>query len=133
MTEPETIHTATAPLPTGPFVQARRAGNILYIAGQRGIDPATGELVEASIEARTRRTFENLKAIAEAAGGSMASFLSTTVYVTDMKAYRPAVNEMYEEYFGEDLPTRTIIEVQALNQNDIVEIDAVVLLPGPAS
>ena len=50
-----------------------------------------------------------------------------------MKAYRPAVNEMYEEYFGEDLPTRTIIEVQALNQNDIVEIDAVVLLPGPAS
>lgn len=129
MTEPETIHTAAAPQPTGPFVQARRAGNILYIAGQRGIDPATGELVEAGIEARARRTFENLKAIAEAAGGSMASFISTTVYVTDMKDHRPAVNKMYEEYFGENLPTRTIVEVRALNQDDIVEIDAVVLLP----
>lgn len=133
MTELETIHTSAAPRPTGPFVQARRAGNILYIAGQRGIDPATGDLVEACIEARARRTFENLKAIAEAAGGSMASFLSTTVYVTDMKAHRPAVNKMYEEYFGENLPTRTIVEVRALNQDDIVEIDAVVLLPESVS
>lgn len=133
MTEPETIHTAGAPQPTGPFVQARRAGDILYIAGQRGIDPATGELVEADIEARARQTFENLKAIAEAAGGSMASFLSTTVYVTDMKAHRPAVNKMYEEYFGENLPTRTIVEVRALNQDDIVEIDAVVLLSDATS
>jgi reactive intermediate/imine deaminase len=133
VTEPETIHADAAPQPTGPFVQARRAGNILYIAGQRGIDPATGELVEAGIEARARRTLENLKAIAEAAGGSMASFLSTTVYVTDMKAYRPAVNKMYEEYFGENLPTRTIVEVRALNQDDIVEIDAVVLLPDTTS
>ncbi len=128
MTEPETIQTGGAPAPKGPFAQARRAGNLLFIAGQRGIDPGTGELVEPTIEARARRTFENLKAIAESAGGSMAAFLSTTVYVTDMKAHRPALNRMYEEYFGEHLPTRTIIEVRALNQDDIVEIDAVVLI-----
>ena len=129
MKEPESIQTDGAPRPAGPFAQARRAGNLLFIAGQRGIDPATGELVPPTIEARARRTFENLKAIAEAAGGSMATFLSTTVYVTDMKAHRPAVNELYEEFFGENLPARTIVEVSGLNQDDIVEIAAVVLIP----
>ncbi len=129
MREPESIQTGGAPRPTGPFAQARRAGNLLFIAGQRGIDPATGELVPPTIEARGRRAFENLRAIAEAAGGSMATFLSTTVYVTDMKAHRPAVNELYEEYFGENPPARTIVEVSGLNQDDIVEIAAVVLIP----
>lgn len=129
MTEPQSILTVAAPRPTGPFAQARRAGNLLFIAGQRGINPATGELVDPAIESRARRAFENLKAIAEAAGGSMASFLSTTVYVTDMTAHRPVINELYEEYFGKNLPTRTIVEVRALNQGDIFEIEAVVLLP----
>ncbi len=133
MTEPETIQTGGAPAPKGPFAQARRAGNLLFIAGQRGIDPGTGELTEPTIEARARQTFENLRALAEFAGGSMASFLSTTVYVTDMKAHRPTINRLYEEFFGENLPTRTIIEVRALNQDDIVEIDAVVLIPGKSS
>ena len=105
-------------------------GNLLFIAGQRGIDPASGELVERSIEARARRTFENLKAIAEVAGGSLATFVSTVVYVRDMDAHRPAVNRLYEEYFGPNLPTRTIVEVSRLNQDDIVEIEAVVMIPG---
>jgi len=126
---PETLSTSKAPAPTGPFAQARRAGNLLFISGQRGIDPATGKLTEPTIEARARRTMENLKAIAEAAGGSMRSFLSTVVYVTDMKAHRPEINRLYEEYFGPHLPARTIVEVKALNQDDIVEIEAVVLLP----
>lgn len=130
MNDPETIRTEGAPAPTGPFAQARRAGNLLFIAGQRGIDPATGELVSADIEARARQAFENLKAIAGAAGGSMRTFLSTTVYVTDMKAHRPAVNALYEEYFGANLPTRTIVEVAALNEGDIFEIEAVVFIPG---
>ncbi len=129
MSDPETIRTESAPVPTGPFAQARRAGNLLFIAGQRGVDPATGELTEPAIEARARQAFENLKAIAGAAGGSMRTFLSTTVYVTDMKAHRPAVNALYEEYFGADLPTRTIVEVSALNQGDIFEIEAVVFIP----
>ena len=129
MNEPESFQTGRGPAPTGHFAQARRAGNLLYIAGQRGIDPETGKLVGPTIEARARRTFENLKAIAEDAGGSMSSFLSTMVYVTDMKAHRPVVDRMYKEYFGENPPTRTVIEVRALNQEDIVEIDAVVLLP----
>ena len=127
---PETLSTPKAPAPAGPFAQARRAGNLLFISGQRGIDPATGMLTEPAIEARARRAMENLKAIAEAAGGSMRSFLSTVVYVTDMKAHRPAVNKLYEEYFGSHPPARTIVEVSALNQDDIVEIEAVVLLPG---
>ena len=126
---PQTIQTDQAPSPTGPFVQARRAGNLLFIAGQRGIDPDSGELVERTIEARTRRTFENLKAIAEAAGGSLATFVSTVVYVRDMDAHRPAVNRLFEEYFGPNLPTRTIVEVSRLNQDDIVEIEAVVMIP----
>ncbi len=129
MSDPETIRTEGAPAPAGPFAQARRAGNLLFIAGQRGIDPATGELVSATIEARARQALENLKVIAEAAGGTMATFLSTTVYVTDMKAHRPAVNALYGEYFGADLPARTIVEVAALNEGDIFEIEAVVFIP----
>ncbi len=129
MSAPETIQTGEAPAPPGPFAQARRAGNLLFLAGPRGVAPATGELTGPAIEARARRALENLKAIAEAAGGSMRTFLSTTVYVTDMKAHRPAVNALYEEYFGADLPTRTIVEVSALNEGDIFEIEAVVLLP----
>ncbi len=127
---PQTIQTDQAPSPTGTFVQARRVGNLLFIAGQRGIDPDSGELVERSIEARARRTFENLKAIAEAAGGSLATFVSTVVYVRDMDTHRPAINRLFEEYFGPNLPTRTIVEVSRLNQDDIVEIEAVVMIPG---
>ena len=127
---PQTIQTDQAPSPTGPFVQARRVGNLLFIAGQRGIDPDSGNLVERTIEARARRTFENLKAIAEAGGGSLATFVSTVVYVRDMDAHRPAINRLYEEYFGPNLPTRTIVEVSRLNQDDIVEIEAVVMIPG---
>ncbi len=129
MSDPETIHTGGAPAPTGPFAQGRRAGNLLFIAGQRGIDPATGELTAPTIEARARQAFENLMAIAEAAGGSAATFLSITVYVTDMKAHRPALNSLCEEYFGRDLPARTVVEVSALNQDDIFEIEAVVSVP----
>lgn len=129
MTPPETFHTDRAPKPRGPFAQARRSGNLLFIAGQRGIDPETGELTAPTIEARARQTMENLKAIAEAAGASMSDFLSTVVYVTDLKAQRPVVNALYEEYFGADPPARTIVEVRALNEDDIVEIEAVVSLP----
>ncbi len=103
----------------------------MFIAGQRGIDPVSGALVERDIEARARRALENLRAIAEAAGASLASFVSTVVYVRDMKAHRPAVNRLYMEYFGPNLPTRTIVEVSGLNQDDIVEIEAVVMIPEP--
>lgn len=127
---PETVSTPRAPAPTGPFAQARRAGNLLFISGQRGIDPATGKPAGPTVEARARQAMENLKAIAEAAGGSMQSFVSTAVYVTDMKAHRPAINKLYEEYFGPHPPARTLVEVRALSQDDIVEIEAVVLLPG---
>ncbi|MDA0999998.1 MAG: Rid family hydrolase [bacterium] len=129
MISPETVHTDKAPKPRGPFVQARRSGNFLFIAGQRGIDPATGELTAPTIEARGRQTMENLKAIAGAAGAAMSDFLSTGVYVTDLKAHRPVVNALFEEYFGANPPTRTIVEVRALNEDDILEIEAVVSLP----
>lgn len=129
MESPRTIQTSRAPSPTGPFVQARQAGNLLFIAGQRGIDPESGELVERNIEARARRALENLKTIAEAAGASLATFVSTVVYVRDMNAHRPTINRLYEEYFGPNLPARTIVEVSALNQDDIVEIEAVAMIP----
>lgn len=130
MESPQTVQTNLAPAPTGPFAQARRAGSLLFIAGQRGIDPDSGALVPGDIETRARRALENLRAIAEAAGGSIATFVSTVVYVRDMNAHRPAVNRLYEEYFGAHPPTRTIVEVSRLNQDDMVEIEAVVMIPG---
>lgn len=133
MESPRTIQTTLAPSPTGPFAQARRVGSLLFIAGQRGIDPASGRLVERDVEARARRALENLKAIAEAAGASLATFVSTVVYVRDMNAHRPTINRLYEEYFGPNPPARTIVEVSGLNQDDIVEIEAVAMIPDSGS
>tara|TARA_Y100000590_G_C15659276_1_gene991917 strand:- start:232 stop:630 length:399 start_codon:yes stop_codon:yes gene_type:complete len=117
------------PNPTGPFVQVRQIGDIFFISGQRGIDPKNNQLVEYDIEKRTRQTIINLKSIVESRGGCMHDIVSTTVYVTDMKNSRPIINELYEEFFGKNLPTRTIVEISGLNQDDIVEIEAIAHIP----
>ncbi|MED5579980.1 MAG: RidA family protein [Nitrospinota bacterium] len=117
------------PNPTGPFLQVRQVGELLFISGQRGINPENNQLVEYDIEKRSRQTMLNLKSIVESNGGSMQDIVSTTVYVTDMKKIRPVINELYEEFFGKNFPTRTILEVSALNQEDIVEIEAIAHIP----
>ena len=125
---PTVIRTAKAAAPTGPFVQAVRAGDFVFVAGQRGIEPGTGALA-AGIREKVRQAFENIRAILEAAGTSLEYVVMSRVYVRDMGGHRPIVNEAYERYFPHGPPPRTIVEVSRLNQDDEVEIEVVAWVP----
>jgi 2-iminobutanoate/2-iminopropanoate deaminase len=125
----EVIYTHKANQPTGPFVQAIKVGNLLFLSGFRGIDPKTNQVPKGDFRAEARLVLENIKALVEAAGGTMANVVATTVYVRDMFRFRPVVNELYEEYFGKNLPTRTIVEISRLNGDDNVEITATAWIP----
>jgi 2-iminobutanoate/2-iminopropanoate deaminase len=125
----EVIYTDKANQPTGPFVQAIKAGNLLFLSGFRGIDPKTNQVPKGDFRAEAGLVLENIKALVEAAGGTMANVVATTVYVRDIFRFRPVVNELYEEYFGKNLPTRTIVEISRLNGDDNVEITATAWIP----
>jgi 2-iminobutanoate/2-iminopropanoate deaminase len=125
----EVIYTDKANQPTGPFVQAIKVGNLLFLSGFRGIDPKTNQVPKGDFRAEASLVLENIKALVEAAGGTMANVVATTVYVRDMFRFRPVVNELYEEYFGKNLPTRTIVEISRLNGDDNVEITATAWIP----
>lgn len=112
------------PEPPGPFVWTAVWGDMLFISGLRGIDPATGFPAQTD-EERIELIFAHLKRALEAGGSSLRHVLSTRVYVTDMQRHRPMINEAYERNFGADLPTRAIVEVHALNQDDTIELEAV--------
>ena len=121
------IATTQAPAAIGPYSQAVRAGNTVYFSGQIPLDPATGILVEGDIAAQTRRVFDNLKAVAEAAGGSLAQIVRAGIYVTDLANFA-AVNAVMAEYFQAPYPARSTIEVSALPKGAQVEVDAVMVL-----
>lgn len=125
----EVIRTDKAGRAEGPFVQAIKAGDFLYLSGCRGIDPETNRVPKGDIRAEAKQVLENIKGVVEAAGGSMENVIATTVYVRDMYRYRPVINELYEEYFGETMPTRTIVEISRLNENSNVEITATAWIP----
>lgn len=109
--------------PTGTWNLATRAGDYIYIAGMRGIDPKTDALVGGE-EARIRQAFLNMKLIAESEGATLRDAVRLVVYVTDMFRYRPLVNKVQSELWGEGpYPPRTIVEVFRLNQDDIVEVE----------
>ena len=115
--------------PTGPWNLASRAGDYIFIAGMRGIDPKTGKMVEGD-EARIRQAFTNMKNIAESEGASLKDCVRVVVYVTDMFRYRPIANKIQEEMWGgKDYPPRTIVEVQRLNQDDILEVESTFYAP----
>jgi len=115
--------------PTGPWSLGVRAGDFLFVAGMRGIDPATNALVDGA-QARVRQAFVNMKTIVEAAGGTLRDAVRLVVYVTDMPAYRPIVNAVQEELWGgAPFPPRTIVEVSRLNQDDIVEVEGTFFCP----
>jgi 2-iminobutanoate/2-iminopropanoate deaminase len=117
--------------PTGPWSLGVRAGDFVFVAGMRGIDPATNKLVEGD-EARIRQTFLNMKTIVTAAGGSLRDAVRLVVYVTDMDRYRPLVNKIQEEIWdGPPYPPRTIVEVSRLNQDDVVEVEGTFYCPTP--
>ena len=115
--------------PTGTWTLGTRAGDFVYVAGMRGIDPKTNTLVQGD-EARVRQAFLNMKLIAESEGASLRDAVRIVVYVTDMSRLRPLVNKVQEELWaGGPYPPRTIVEVARLNQDDIVEVEGTFYAP----
>jgi 2-iminobutanoate/2-iminopropanoate deaminase len=124
----QSVSTDQAPDAIGPYSQAIRSGSLLFCSGQVPLDPSSGELVKDDIEGQTRRCLENLSAVCEAAGGSLAGAVRCTVYLTDMNDFA-RVNEAYGSFFeGDDPPARVAIGVAALPKGADVEIDAIVAL-----
>ena len=121
------IHTPLAPKAIGTYSQAVRVGDTVYISGQIPLDPATGQLVSGDIEAEIRRVFDNLKAIAVAAGGSLASVVKLNVFLTDLTHFAK-VNEIMATYFSEPYPARAAIGVAALPRSARVEMECVLSL-----
>jgi reactive intermediate/imine deaminase len=121
------ITTELAPAAIGPYSQAVRAGNTVYFSGQIPLDPSTGALVDGDIAEQTRRVFDNLTAVAQAAGGSLAQIVRVGIYVTDL-AHFAAVNAVMADYFQSPYPARSTIEVPALPKTAQVEVDAVMVL-----
>ena len=121
------IHTDRAPAAIGPYSQAVRAGNTVYFSGQIPLDPATGNLVDGDIAAQARRAFDNLKAVAEAADGSLDRIVRLGLYLTDLSQFA-AVNAVMQEYFAAPYPARSTIEVSGLPKGAAFEVDAVMVL-----
>ena len=117
------ISTPNAPAAIGTYSQAVKAGDTLYLSGQLGFDPATMQLVEG-IDAQILRVFENLKAVVEAAGGTLADVVKLNIYLTDLVHF-PKVNEVMAQYFCEPYPARAAIGVSALPRGGLVEAEGV--------
>jgi reactive intermediate/imine deaminase len=125
------VQTKNAPQAIGTYSQAVRAGDTVYISGQIPLDPATGVLVSGDIEAEIRRVFDNLKAIAEAAGGSLSNAVKLGVFLTDMTHF-PKVNEIMATYFSTPYPARAAVGVAALPRGARVEMECILSL-GPVN
>lgn len=122
----EPIQTTNAPAAIGPYSQAVRSGGTVYFSGQIALDPATGNVVEGGIEAQARRAFDNLRAVAQAAGGSMDDIVRVGLYLTDLSQFA-AVNAVMAEYFTAPYPARSTVEVSGLPKGVAFEVDAVMV------
>jgi reactive intermediate/imine deaminase len=120
------VSTPAAPAAIGTYSQAVRAGDTVYLSGQIGLDPASGQLVDG-IESQIHRVFANLKAVAEAAGGSLADVVKLTVYLTDLSHFA-RVNEIMAGYFDKPYPARAAVGISALPRGALVEADAILVL-----
>jgi reactive intermediate/imine deaminase len=123
----EIIHTDRAPRAIGTYSQAVKMGTTVYLSGQIPLVPETMEMVEGNAEAQIRRVFDNLQAVAEAAGGSLADVVKLNVFLTDLSHF-PLVNQVMADYFKEPYPARAAIGVAALPKDAVVEMDAVMVL-----
>ncbi len=119
------ISTQDAPAAIGPYSQAVRFGNLLYTAGQIPLNPATGKLVAEDIESQTRQALDNLQAVVRAAGAELSQVIKTTVFLKDMGDFA-VVNKIYGEYFTEQFPARSAVQVARLPLDVLVEVEAVV-------
>ena len=120
----QVVKTDNAPKPVGPYSQAVRSGNLVFVAGQGCVNPKTGQKETGSVQAETRQVLENVKAILEAAGTSLSRVVKTTCYLADMNDFQ-AFNAVYAEYFPGDPPARTTIQAGRLPLDLKVEIEAV--------
>jgi len=125
----EVIMTEKAAKPIGPYSQAIKAGGFVFVAGEKGIDPRTGQIVPGGIAAETRQTLENISVILEEAGSSLDLAVASTVYLTDIGEFA-AMNKVYAEYFQRNAPGRTTVGVTALPAGARVEITITALARG---
>ncbi|HFQ91852.1 MAG TPA: RidA family protein [Chromatiales bacterium] len=123
----EIIATDAAPAAIGTYSQAVKVDGTVYLSGQIPLDPVSMEVVEGGIEAQITRVFDNLRAVARAAGGDLGDFVKLNVYLTDLSHF-PQVNEIMARYFSEPYPARAAVEVAALPRGVAVEMDAVMHL-----
>jgi 2-iminobutanoate/2-iminopropanoate deaminase len=121
------IHTQHAPAAVGPYSQAVRAGNLVFLSGQLGLDPESGTLAEG-IEAQTRQVLANMRAVLEASGSNFDQIVKTTIFLSDMGNFA-TVNAIYAEAFSGMPPARSTVEVAALPLGGLVEIEAIALVP----
>lgn len=122
--EKQIINTSGAPAPIGPYNQAMRVGDFLFVSGQIPIDPATGELVQSGIQDETERVMQNLLAILKEAGMDFSNVVKSSIFLTDMKQFA-LVNEVYGKYFTENAPARETVQVAALPRFVNVEISVI--------
>lgn len=123
----EPIQTPNAPAAIGPYSQATRAGDLVFLSGQIPLDPSSGLIVEGDISAQARQAFANLRAVCEAAGGSFADIVRVGLYLTDLSEFA-AVNEVMAQVFDAPFPARSTIEVSALPRGAKFEVDAILVL-----
>jgi len=124
MPEKHDVKTNKAPGAIGPYSQAIKSSGWVYTAGVIPLDPATGDMMEGTIQDKTRRVLDSLKGILEASGGSLDHVVKTTIYMTDLKDFA-AVNEIYGQYFNRPFPARSTVQVAALPKGAPIEIEAV--------
>jgi 2-iminobutanoate/2-iminopropanoate deaminase len=120
------VQTEGAPRAIGPYSQAIKAGGLIFVSGQIALDPTTGQLIGDGIREQTKRALENIKAILEAAGSSLDRVLKATVYLADMGDFQQ-MNEAYQEYFGQDPPARSTVQVARLPRDARIEIDVIAM------
>ncbi len=121
------ISTSQAPAAIGPYSQAIRVGQMLYTSGQIPLDPTSGELIGAEIQAQTHRAIQNLQALLESAGSSLEQVIKTTVFLTSMSDFA-TMNAVYATYFGETAPARSTVAVAELPRKALVEIECIALI-----
>jgi len=123
------ISTEKAPKAIGPYSAGVSTGDLVFTAGQLGIDPSSGKMVDGGIQEQTRQALNNLKAVLEAAGSGLDWVIKTTVFLQDMGEFK-LMNEVYGTFFKEECPARSAVQVAALPLGAAVEIEAVALIPG---